>query len=340
MATRTARPIHLPITTSLRRSGRASIERRSPLSTSLEMSGPATTAALSARTPLYMNTMTIRSCELTSATWSGGSVSPRLLVTVVILLKPHAENPTTSSVRIRSARRSLRRSAAQQLIHRARGDDAPVVDHGHAVANLFHLTEQVRVEKHGCAPGRQAADDLAHVVPADRIERGGRLVEEDELRLSQQRGAEAEPLLHALGEGAHAIARAVTQPDGVDHGLDLVFPARARQRRELAVQREHLLGGEPALVPEKLGKVADVASSPEVADRLAEEPPLARSRPQQAEEELDGGGLAGAVGAEKTEHLAARHGHRETGQRDCTAEALGQLDGFDGGGGGGRARGG
>src|SRR5437588_5602091 len=100
------------MTTSLRRTGRASIERRSPLSTSLEMSGPATTAALSARTPLYMNTMTIRSCELTSATCSGGSVSPRLLVTVVILLKPHAEKPTTSSVRIRSASRSLRRDAS------------------------------------------------------------------------------------------------------------------------------------------------------------------------------------------------------------------------------------
>src|SRR5205807_6218228 len=112
---------------------------------------------------------------------------------------------------------------------------------------------------------------------------------------------------------------------------DLVFPARARQRRELAVQREHLFGGEPALVSEELGKVADVASSPEVADRLAEEPPLARSRSQEAEEKLDGSGLSSPVWAKKTEHLAARHGHREAGQRDSAPKALGQLDGFDGG---------
>jgi len=73
------------MTTSLRRTGRASIERRSPLSTSLEMSGPATTAALSARTPLYMKVTTISSCDVIRVTWVGGSSVPSLRVTVVIL---------------------------------------------------------------------------------------------------------------------------------------------------------------------------------------------------------------------------------------------------------------
>ena len=84
-ATSTASPSHLPITTSLRRTGRASIESRRPLSTSLEMSGPATTAALSASTPLYMKVTTISSCELMRVTWVGGSRVPSPRVTVVIL---------------------------------------------------------------------------------------------------------------------------------------------------------------------------------------------------------------------------------------------------------------
>src|SRR5207249_6423278 len=78
-------------------------------STSAEINGPATTAALNARTPLNMNVMTISSWDVNSATWSGGSGVPSLRVTVVILLKPHAENPTTSRVRTRSARSSRRR---------------------------------------------------------------------------------------------------------------------------------------------------------------------------------------------------------------------------------------
>ena len=39
-----------------------------PLSTSLEMRGAATTAALSASTPLYMKTTKISSCELMRTT--------------------------------------------------------------------------------------------------------------------------------------------------------------------------------------------------------------------------------------------------------------------------------
>src|ERR1700682_5182733 len=90
----TPSPSHFPITTSLRRNGRASIERRRPLSTSLEISGPATTAALSASTPLYMKVTPIKSCEVISATCAAGRVTPLLFVTVVILLKPQAEKPT------------------------------------------------------------------------------------------------------------------------------------------------------------------------------------------------------------------------------------------------------
>ena len=56
--------------------------------------------------------------------------------------------------------------------------------------------------------------------------------------------------------------------------VDLVLPARARQRRELAVQGQHLARGEPALVAEQLGQVADPPPRPQVADGLAEQPRL------------------------------------------------------------------
>ena len=59
-------------------------------------------------------------------------------------------------------------------------------------------------------------------------------------------------------------------------------------------------------------------------------------RPQQAEQQLDGGGLAGAVAAEEAVDAAFRHGHGNPVDSDAVAEAAGQAPGFDGAGHGGR----
>ena len=59
-----------------------------------------------------MKVTTISSCEVISATCSGGRVEPDELVTVVILRKPHAENPTTIKVRMISARMSRLRDVS------------------------------------------------------------------------------------------------------------------------------------------------------------------------------------------------------------------------------------
>ena len=111
-----------------------------------------------------------------------------------------------------------------------------MVDHRDAVAYLLHLAQQVRVEKHRCPACGQPADDLAHVVPANRVEGGCRLVQEHELRLSHQRGAEAQPLLHSLGECADPIVGPLAQSNRLERGSDLVLPARPWQGRQLAVK--------------------------------------------------------------------------------------------------------
>src|SRR5712692_7970496 len=165
---------------------------------------------------------------------------------------------------------------------------------------------------------------------ADRVQRRRGFVEEDQLGLAHQRGREAQALLHALRERAHAIVRALRKPDRVQRRPDLLLPDRAWQRRQLAVEGENLARVEPALVAEKLRQVADAPPRVEVADWLAEEPRLARGRPEQAEQELHRGRLPGAVGTEKSEDLATRHRHRKAGQRNRAAEPLRQVDGVYG----------
>src|SRR6266545_617441 len=96
------------------------------------------------------------------------------------------------------------RVAAEQLVEGALRDDLSTIDDRHPVADLLDLAQQVRVEEDGRAALAKSANDLANVMPADRIERARRLIEDDEVRRAEERDAESEPLLHPLRERAHA----------------------------------------------------------------------------------------------------------------------------------------
>ena len=63
-------------------------------------------------------------------------------------------------------------------------------------------------------------DDRPDVGATDRVERRGRLVEQDQLRFAEQRDAQPESLLHALGEAADRVARAIREPDPVERLVD------------------------------------------------------------------------------------------------------------------------
>ena len=70
----------------------------------------------------------------------------------------------------------------------------------------------------------QAADEVAHVAHAGRVETRRRLVEEEQPRLAQERGRDPEPLAHPVRVAADAMLRAVGQLDQLEYRVD----ARAR----------------------------------------------------------------------------------------------------------------
>ena len=196
------------------------------------------------------------------------------------------------------------------------------------VAQPLHLAQEVRVEEHGRAARLRLADDRPHVVAADRVERGRRLVEDHERRVAEERGREAEALLHALREAGRPVAAAVREADerrGHGRSRRVRRPALGRPAR-LRVELEHLAGREPRLVAEQLragSRCARRASrSPSGA---AEDRAARRRRAGEAEEQLDRGRLAGAVGTEEPEHLArARRGCRgPRGRRSCRRPCAG-----------------
>src|SRR5712691_12938509 len=184
---------------------------------------------------------------------------------------------------------------AEKLVEGALRDHAAAIDDGDPVTDLLHLAEEVRVEENGRAAVAQPTNDLAHVVPADRIERARRLVEDDEVGRAEERDAETEPLLHSLRERADAARSAVGEPDDRERVLDLALPRGPVEPRELAVQREHLARGEPRLITEQLGQVADAAECVAIADRRTEDLSVTRRRRREAEQQLHRRRLARAV---------------------------------------------
>ncbi len=123
------------------------------------------------------------------------------------------------------------------IVERPRGDHPAAVEDDHAVADPLDLGQQVRVEDHRGAAIARRADDGADVRSPDRIERRGRLIEQDQLRLAEQRDAQPEALLHALGEAADRVPGTIREPDPVERLVDRGTAPSGGQVPELGVQR-------------------------------------------------------------------------------------------------------
>src|SRR5579859_3775003 len=75
--------------------------------------------------------------------------------------------------------------SSEGLLDRER-DEAPVLQDDRA-ARVLDLLEVLRREAHGAASGAQRIRHLPDATPLARIERRGRLVEEQDTRISEQR---------------------------------------------------------------------------------------------------------------------------------------------------------
>ena len=104
---------------------------------------------------------------------------------------------------------------------RALGDDLAVVDDPDPVGELVGLLEVLGGEEDGRALVVERFDLLPDRLAADRVEAGGRLVEEEDARLVDERRGEVEPAAHAARVGA----------DPAVGGLDEARPGRAAPRR-------------------------------------------------------------------------------------------------------------
>jgi hypothetical protein len=202
---------------------------------------------------------------------------------------------------------------------RVDGDQPAGVEQRQAVAEPLGLLHEVRDQHHGHAPVADALDEVPGVTTRVRVQPGGQLVQDGDLRVADQRQRDRQPLLLAAGELGEPGVTLVGQPQVLQQR-----PPVGRVLVEGAVEVErlpdlHLLGKLAflELCPDALPELVAVASRVEPEHRHP-----AGVGDAEALDRLDGGGLARPVGAEDAEDLAPLDGKRDVMHRDAVAVSL------------------
>jgi hypothetical protein len=182
----------------------------------------------------------------------------------------------------------------------------PGVDDGQPVGEALGLVHEVGGQQDGGALGGEAAQALPDQVAGLGVEAGGGLVEDQQLGLVDQRPGQGEAALHAAGERLDAgVFLALEAGEGEQLGDARADLALADA--EVAGEHEQVLGaGEVRVEAVELGHHADPGAGLAglLGHRQAAQADAAGAGGGEAEGAAQGGGLAGAVGAEQREAFA------------------------------------
>ncbi len=187
--------------------------------------------------------------RFTSATTSrlvpSGSVMPRPSgSTATSRAERRRVEQAAGPLRVGALDLELEGGPGQQLRDRPLPDDLAAVDDGHGVAGALHLVEQVRGQHDRAALRHEGEDHVAHLEHAARVEAVHRLVEDQQLRVAEEAGRDAEPLAHAHGVLRHLVVGSVQDADALERRVDAALRRRLTRRGE---DLEVLAAGEMAV---------------------------------------------------------------------------------------------
>src|SRR5579884_934404 len=197
----------------------------------------------------------------------------------------------------------------QQRLYLAIGLQFTLVENGDAVAHVLHVFQAMAAHDDRLAQRFQVADEILHPACAQRIKTGSRLVEDDQIRVVDERLSQADALTHALGILAERAFAIRLESDFLDQLLSLGLPLRRRQIEEPAIEIERLFSIEEAIKIGLFGQIPDALVLDHVGGGPAKDERFAVGGIEQAKQELDGRGLARTVGSEQAEDLALSDFH-------------------------------
>ncbi len=91
-----------------------------------------------------------------------------------------------------------------------------MVDDGQPIAQPLGLLHEMGGEQDGLAPAQQLLEAVPDQMSRLRIEPGGGFIQEQQLRVIDQRAGQRKPTLHATGEFADARVTLAGQPGEIE----------------------------------------------------------------------------------------------------------------------------
>ena len=203
-----------------------------------------------------------------------------------------------------------------------------MVDDRHRIAGAFHLVQQVRRQHDRSPLLDQAPDHLPHLVHPGRVEPVHRLVQDQELRVTEQARGHPQALAHAHRVTRHFVAGSAGQADPGQRRRDPAVRVAAPGRGQ---QAEVLLPGQVRVEARLVDDRADPGEGPPALrrDRAAEQGHRAAGGPGEAEQGADQRGLARTVRPQVAEGGAARDEQLDLVDGDVGPEPFREAVGLD-----------
>ncbi len=192
-----------------------------------------------------------------------------------------------------------------QIVRRADRADLPARDDRDPIRDRLHVGEDVRREEHRLAALAQLEDQVAHLLAADRIEAAHRLVEHDQIGVVHERLGQASPLHHALRELLEVLGARAIEADPRDQLVGAALARGGVDAEQPAREVAELADGQVVVEVRLLGQEPEALARGAAGHGLAEDLGGAAGRGDEAHEDADRRGLAGAVGTQEAEDLAA-----------------------------------
>ena len=174
---------------------------------------------------------------------------------------------------------------------------------------------------------RQSPDQRPHLPDAGDVQPVGGLVQDHQLRIVEQSGGDAQPLLHAGGEALNPLVHGAAETDLIEQGVGasgVSSPDHGAQHRQVLASGEEGIEGPAIDQRAHAGQLSRMGG-----DVLAPQARLPPARPDQAQQHADGRALARPVGTEEAVDLAPTDGQANALDRRLASETLGEVHQFE-----------
>ena len=160
-------------------------------------------------------------------------------------------------------------------------------------------------EEDRLATASECENDILHLAATDRIQSCRRLVEDDQIRIVDQRLGQADSTLHPFRKLAHRPCVGLAQADHLEQLSGSFAAFLFLKLEELSEKIECLLGIQKSVEVGLFGQVTDLRLGSHMTRRMAENLDMPLGGVEEPEQHLNGGRLPGSVGSQETENLTS-----------------------------------